>query len=72
MPSPRTSLAGTQVGLSRASGARVDQVGVLGVGRVQPGEAGQGADLAQPLGLDDVGEELRPARPARRRGRGGA
>jgi hypothetical protein len=55
MPSPRTSLAGTQVGLSLASGARFDQVGVLRVGGVQPGEPGQRADLAEPSGLHDVG-----------------
>jgi hypothetical protein len=66
MPSPRTSLAGTQVGLSLASGARFDQVRVLLVGGIQPGEPGQRTDLAEPFGLHDVGVDpgQRPRYPA--------
>ena len=60
MPSPRTSLAGTQFG--RAPGerraGRLTRSGSVGVGRVEPGEADQRPDLAQPLGLDDVGVEV--------------
>ncbi len=33
------------------------QVGVVGVGRVQPGEPGQGAHFPQPLGLHYIGEK---------------
>ena len=51
-------LAGRDPGRAVAGQRRArHQVGVLRVGRVQPGEPGQGADLAQPLGLGDVGQE---------------
>jgi hypothetical protein len=33
------------------------QVGVFRIGHIQPGEPGQGPDLAQPLGLGVIGQE---------------
>ena len=57
MPSPRTSLAGTHSGRRPGRAGPRDQVGVLGVGGVEPGEADERADLAEPLGLHDVVEE---------------
>lgn len=56
MPSPRTSLAGTQSGPARERCAD-HQVGVVWIWCVEPGEADQRPDLAEPLHLDDVGEE---------------
>ena len=53
-------------GVDRGQRRPGDQVGVVGVGGVEPGEADQRADLAQPLDLEHVGVEAfsRPGTPS--------
>ena len=57
MPSPRCSTAGTHCGAARLSGTRLTGSQVAALGRSQPGEADQGADLAEPRDLDDLVEQ---------------